>query len=84
MKYLFAQLLFTFFLLSSPHSQNIGIGTNSPKASALLDVTANDKGVLLPRLTTLQRKAIVNPERGLMVFDTDKSTFMFFGYLACR
>jgi hypothetical protein len=59
-------------------AQNIGIGTTSPKASALLEVQSTNKGVLIPRLTTAQRKAIASPERGLLVFDTDKGTVFFF------
>jgi hypothetical protein len=57
---------------------NVGIGPASPDASAALDITSTNKGLLIPRLTTAQRKAIVNPATGLMVFDTDKNTvFMF-------
>ncbi len=64
--------------------QNVGIGTTSPNNSAALDVTANNKGVLLPRLTSLQRKAISNPATGLLVFDTDRSTLMFFDGVAWK
>ena len=39
-------------------AQNVGIGTNSPDASAVLDASASNKGLLMPRLTTAQRKAI--------------------------
>jgi FG-GAP repeat len=59
-------------------SQSIGIGTTSPNASAQLDITSTTKGTLLPRMTTAQRKAIANPEPGLMVFDTDKRTIMIY------
>ncbi len=59
-------------------AQNVGIGTNSPDASAVLDASASNKGLLMPRLTTAQRKAIANPAMGLLVFDTDKATVMFY------
>ncbi len=39
----------------------MGIGTNTPDASSVLDISANDKGVLVPRLTTQQRQNIPNP-----------------------
>ena len=59
-------------------AQNVGIGTSTPKASAILDLQSTNKGVLLPRMTTAQRKAIVNPETGLMVYDIDKKSVMMF------
>ena len=76
------KFIVSFFLLfvfdTALFAQNIGIGTTSPKATALLDVQANNKGVLIPRLTTSQRNAIANPERSLLVFDTDKGTIFFY------
>jgi len=65
-------------------AQNVGIGTATPNNSAVLDLTATNKGVLIPRLTTTQRKAIGNPAMGLMVFDTDKGSVMFYDGNAWR
>ncbi|MEI6750585.1 MAG: FG-GAP repeat protein, partial [Bacteroidota bacterium] len=58
----------------------VAINANSalPDNSAMLDISGTSKGVLLPRMTSIQRKAIVNPATGLMVFDTDKSCFYYF------
>ncbi|MCP4883742.1 MAG: hypothetical protein GY908_08115 [Flavobacteriales bacterium] len=53
----------------------VGIGTSMPDASAALDVTATDKGLLMPRMTTAQRTAIANPASSLMVFDTDTKSY---------
>lgn len=53
----------------------VGIGTSSPDASAALDVTATDKGLLMPRMTTAQRTAISSPANSLMVFDTDTNSY---------
>jgi hypothetical protein len=50
---------------------NIGIGTASPNASAILDVQSTGKGVRMPNMTTTQKNAIASPAAGLMVFDTD-------------
>jgi len=50
-------------------SQGIGIGTNAPDPSAALDITATNKGLLLPRLSTNSINAINNPARGLLVYD---------------
>ncbi len=60
------------------NGQNVGIGTSSPNSSAALDVNATNKGMLIPRLTTAQRIAVSNPAMGLLVFDTDKGTVMFY------
>ncbi len=56
----------------------VGIGTASPNASALLDLTATDKGILVPRMTTAQRTAIASPATGLLVYDTDTNAFWFY------
>ncbi|MBC7935549.1 MAG: FG-GAP repeat protein [Rhizobacter sp.] len=58
--------------------QSVGIGTSSPNSSAVLDIQSTSKGALIPRMTTAQRKAIINPEPGLMVFDTDKRTIFMY------
>jgi hypothetical protein len=39
-------------------SAQIGIGTQYPDASSILDIESAKKGVLFPRLTTIQRNLI--------------------------
>jgi hypothetical protein len=56
-------------------SQNIGIGTSTPSASAMLDISSTSKGLLIPRMTSVQRSAIASPAAGLMVYDTDRKLF---------
>ncbi len=51
-------------------SGNVGIGTSSPTASAILDAQSTTKGVRMPNMTTTQKNAIASPAAGLMVFDT--------------
>jgi hypothetical protein len=51
-------------------SGNLGIGTSSPSASAILDAQSTTKGVRMPNMTTTQKNAIASPAAGLMVFDT--------------
>jgi hypothetical protein len=50
-----------------------GIGTTTPHASAKLDVTSTDKGLLIPRMTKAQREAITlsTAANGLLVYQTD-------------
>lgn len=73
---------FTFSLASFyvGYSQNVGINGSgaTPDASAILDVSATDKGILVPRVTTAQKTAISSPATGLLVYDTDLSAFYYY------
>ena len=55
-------------------AQNVGIGTPSPNANAKLDITATDKGLLIPRMDSVHRKAIPNTV-GLLVYDSTTKSF---------
>lgn len=57
-------------------SQNIGIGTTTPNASAVLDITDPGKGLLIPRMTSSSIAAISNPAKGLMVYDSVKNQLL--------
>jgi len=47
--------------------------------SAMLDVSSNNKGLLTPRMTEAERTAILNPARGLLVYQIDNNHgFWFF------
>lgn len=71
--------LFYFLLLisCSLFSQSVGVGTSTPNASAQLDVTATNKGMLVPRVTNTQMLAIASPANGLLVYNTDSSAFAY-------
>ncbi|WP_449401340.1 hypothetical protein [Chryseobacterium wanjuense] len=56
---------------------NVGIGTASPTSSAILDLTATDKGFLPPRLTTAQRDAINPKVAGLVIYNTNNNCMEF-------
>ena len=51
---------------------------NPPHPSAGLDVNYNNKGFLMPRLTTAQMAAISAPATSLMVFNTDSGSFYYY------
>ncbi|MFZ1703323.1 MAG: hypothetical protein WAT79_03200 [Saprospiraceae bacterium] len=59
-------------------SGQIGIGTIAPKSSALVEMVSTEKGVLIPRMTSVQRSAIGSPADGLLVYDTDFGSFWFY------
>lgn len=56
---------------------NVGIGTATPDASALLHLESTSKGVLIPRLTTPERDAIVLPATGLLIFNRTLDQFQY-------
>lgn len=71
--------LYLFFsLISLVVSAQVGIGTNTPDNSAILEVQATDRGVLFPRMTTVQRTSISNPAAGLHVFDISSNSLWFY------
>ncbi len=64
--------------VSTAQDDNVGIGTTTPDATSILDVSSDEKGILIPRLNTLQRLTIASPAQGLLVYDTDNDCFFFF------
>ncbi|MFC5282708.1 hypothetical protein [Pedobacter alpinus] len=56
---------------------SVGIGTQTPNASAALDVVSTNKGLLTPRLTTTQRDAIAAPANGLLIYNTGTLKFNY-------
>lgn len=67
-----------FVLLSLQGYAQTGIGTTIPDASAKLDVFSTTKGFLPPRMTSSQRTSIPSPAVGLMVYQTDGTTGLYY------
>ena len=61
-------------------AQSVGIGTAAPNAKAALDISAADKGLLIPRLDSAQRAAISAPPDGLMVFQRDGRRGLWYAF----
>jgi hypothetical protein len=81
MKRIIPLSMMAFFLLGCGlyvRAQNIGINADGslPDPNAILDIKASNKGLLIPRTSTVSRLAIPNT-KGLMVFDTVTSSFWF-------
>ena len=61
-------------------AQSVGVNTNTPDPSAVLDVFSGNKGFLMPRLTTEQRNAITAPAEGLLILNTSTGCInVYFG-----
>ncbi|AXG72100.1 hypothetical protein KORDIASMS9_04363 [Kordia sp. SMS9] len=79
------KIIFTALLLFtsiSVHAQ-VGIGTENPKSSAIVDVESNTKGVLLPRVSlnsTTDITTIANPTHSLLVYNTATVNDVFPGF----
>lgn len=76
-KILFA-LLFPMMLFSQ-----VGINTTTPHASSILDVTATDKGLLIPRVSIPNLNAaapVSSPATSLLIYNTNVTTGIGFHY----
>ncbi|WP_062181927.1 hypothetical protein [Dysgonomonas macrotermitis] len=69
MKKYFFMILLCFLGMAALRAQ-VGINTSTPNVSAALDIVSTEKGILIPRMTTVQKSAIVAPAEGLLVYDT--------------
>ena len=76
---LFALCITLLFAALDMNAQNnVGIGTPTPDQSAIVEMQSTAKGILIPRMTTVQRLAIATPANSLMVYDTDLNCFYFY------
>lgn len=85
MKKIFATAtLMVFWTYSNSFAQNVAINDNgaTPNTNAILDidVSTNNKGILVPRITTAQRTAIAGlaaADEGLTVYDETTDSYWF-------
>jgi hypothetical protein len=75
-------VFFIFIAASSLNAQNnVGIGTNTPDANAILELKATNKGLLVPRLDAAQRTTLaasLSPtQNGLFVYGPDTNLFYY-------
>ncbi|NTW32360.1 MAG: hypothetical protein HGB12_07010, partial [Bacteroidetes bacterium] len=61
----------SFFICKAQNGVAINNTNTIAAPSAILDVSSTTQGVLLSRMTTLQRDAIASPKVGLLIFNTD-------------
>ncbi len=53
------------------NGSNVAIGTSVVNTSALLNLTSTNSGLLMPRMTKVQRDAISSPATSLLIYQTD-------------
>ncbi|MBY0434951.1 MAG: hypothetical protein K2U26_12650 [Cyclobacteriaceae bacterium] len=71
-------LIIILSVLSFSVAAQVGFNNPAPDPSSILDLTANDKGLLIPRINTIARNSISAPAEGLLVYDTDARGFYFY------
>jgi len=57
-------------------AQSVGLGTLAPNASAQLDISSTNKGLLIPRMGTASIASVANPAKGLLIYDSAKNLLM--------
>ncbi len=80
-KAVFLLLILGCFASVSVAQNSVGINTTNPSPNAALHIVSpeNNQGIIIPSLTTSQRTALLPSaaESGLLVYDTDESTFYY-------
>ncbi|MBK7031090.1 MAG: hypothetical protein IPH45_18645 [Bacteroidales bacterium] len=75
------KLIILFFLTAGFGAwSQVAINTDGsvPDNSAMLDVKSTTKGMLLPRMTSAERIAIVSPATGLSVYDLITQSYWYY------
>lgn len=78
--FILALMVFNINKLCAQLASGVSIGKNNmpPHPSSILELSANNKGFLLPRLTSSQRNNISNPAEGLLVYDITVNKFYYY------
>ncbi len=63
----------SFAMLCVNLYSQVGMNTDgsAPDSSAMLDIKSTQRGLLIPRMTEMQKSAVINPATGLMIYQTD-------------
>ncbi len=70
-------ILFFLGLTTTISFAQVGIGTTTPNASSALEISSNNSGLLIPRLTNLERDAITLPATSLLIFNSTVNGYQF-------
>ena len=70
------QIFLLVFCVKSFAQIGINATNTPPAANAMLDISSTTKGLLIPRMTSIQRNALVISD-GLTVYDTDTKSYWY-------
>lgn len=65
-----------FLFCAAGIAQNVGIGTSTPNASALLELQSTNKGLLLPRV--VDTNTVASPAKGLVIYSTNANALFYY------
>jgi hypothetical protein len=72
------------FLSFAPGTFSQVVISDNPSATAdpaaILDLQSSDRGMLFPRMTEAQKNVISNPPTGLVVYQTDGTTGLYYNF----
>lgn len=73
------QILFLLLLIATPVFGQVGVNTTNPDPSSMLDISATNKGVLVPRVslpnvTTTMLDGTNTAATGLLIWNTNATT----------
>jgi hypothetical protein len=72
-------LVFIFFIKINAQTElKIGNNAGAMQSSAAFEVESSTKGILYPRMTTVQMNAIASPALGLMIYNTDLNCIHYY------
>jgi len=73
-------LLILLLFFGYTNYAQVGIGTTSPNANSILDLTATDKALLLPRVASTA--AVLAPVNGMVIYDLSSNCVKLYQNLA--
>src|SRR5690349_5541231 len=78
MKKICLSLVGILMLTCYGYAQHLAINADGslPDANAILDIKSNNKGILIPRMSSAARLAIP-PTKGLLVYDSTTQSFWY-------
>lgn len=59
-------------------NNSLAIGTSNTVKSAILELSSINKGLVVTRMTTAQRDAIVGPAAGMIIYNTSTNVLNFY------
>lgn len=65
-----------FGIFITQAQNNVGIGTNTPNASSVLELSSSNKGILIPRLS--DTNLVTSPAEGLLIYLNPDKGFWYF------
>lgn len=67
-------LILSFYCFSTAIVAQIGLGTNTPDTSAILEMSSHEQGFILAKMDSAERDLLLNSAIGLAIYNTTTNT----------